>query len=244
MILDRVTITGADVSIEPLVLAEASKEYPFVEWGILFGTAMGGPRFPTHQWVKDLVQVKAQNKDMKLSAHLCGRFVRDIVLEGSLSFKSIYPQFWEIFDRIQLNFHGRWHKASEGFMKLLPQFKGKQLIFQIDGVNDSTWWSSKAYGDCVPFFDASHGAGISPEEWPKPYPGAYNGYSGGLGPDNLATEIPKILKLASGPSEAADDKHCWVDMETKVRSKDDTQFRLDKVRACLSAAAPFINKEA
>ena len=35
MILDRVTITGADDSIHVEQLAELSQAYPYVEWGIL-----------------------------------------------------------------------------------------------------------------------------------------------------------------------------------------------------------------
>ena len=35
MKLTRVTITGADDSVEPRALAELSEAFPFVEWGLL-----------------------------------------------------------------------------------------------------------------------------------------------------------------------------------------------------------------
>lgn len=239
--MDRVTITGADDSIDPNALALMSKEYPFVEWGILFGTHPGNPRFPGSEFRHQLAKVKELNPKMKLSAHLCGRFVRDLVELGNLSFKTVYPYLWQHFERFQINFHGQWHKISKDFLDILPEFKGKQVIFQIDGINDDAWRQCADKCDAVPFFDASHGAGVMPEKWPEPMFGFFNGYSGGLGPENLTEEIPKISLAAGGAA-------FWIDMETKVRGIKDTTcikgptdvFDLVKVKACLEAAAPFI----
>jgi phosphoribosylanthranilate isomerase len=61
----------------------------------------------------------------------------------------------------------------------------------------------------------------------------YHGYAGGLGPDNLAHEIPRIAK-------AAGDARVWLDMESGVRSNNDKQFDLDKVLQCLEIAKPFV----
>ncbi len=233
--LDRVTITGADDSV---ALGELSvlpyTDYPFVEWGILFSaTKQGSYRFPSAEWLRSLKSAKELNPKMKLSAHLCGRYVRDLVQEGRESWFEQHSGLWHIFDRIQLNFHGNWHKISGKFLEVLPRFKGKQVIFQVDGVNDDAWAYCQRYCDAVPFFDASHGAGVMPQDWPKPYNRVYNGYSGGLGHENLVLQIPKIL-------DAAGKERIWIDMETKVRSGDGSKFDLDKVRACLMAAAPFV----
>ncbi len=230
--MDRVTITGADDSVDPNALALMSKEYPFVEWGILFGSHPGTPRFPGSDFRHQLAKVKELNPQMKLSAHLCGRLARDLVELGNLSFRTLYPYLWHHFERIQLNFHGQWHKISREFLEILPEFKGKQVIFQVDRINELAWGQCQNYCDAVPFFDASHGAGVMPEKWPKPYFGVYNGYGGGLGPENLAEEIPKIALAAGGAT-------FWIDMETKVRT-DEKLFDLVKVKACLKAAAPFI----
>ena len=60
MKLDRVTITGADDSVDPLQLRALSLEFPFVEWGILVShsnticTSYPKPRFPSPKWIADL----------------------------------------------------------------------------------------------------------------------------------------------------------------------------------------------
>jgi len=61
----------------------------------------------------------------------------------------------------------------------------------------------------------------------------YHGYAGGLGPENLAEQLPLI-------GQAAGDCRIWVDMESRVRSDNDRQFDLAKVRKCLEIAKPFI----
>jgi hypothetical protein len=100
------------------------------------------------------------------------------------------------------------------------------------------------------------GAGILPREWPKPiyldvHPGddgcgvqqhRYHGYAGGLGPDNLAEQIPLILAAAAGNEHTAEGR-IWIDMETRVRSSDDRTFDLAKVRRCLEIAAPYVKQE-
>ena len=234
MKLDRVTMTGADDTTLMSDLAPLAKRYPFVEWGILFSSkSQGSPRFPSGPFLKYLHAEKRKNPELKLSAHLCGQWVRDIVVHGENTFRSVHGPLWRMFDRVQLNFHGHWHKMGKEFMKLLPSFEGKQLIFQVDGVNDSTWVACQAHGDCVPFFDASHGAGVKPTEWPKPYSGVYNGYSGGLGPEDLTNDILNIAK-------AVGDERIWIDMETRIRSDHGVNFDLEKVEDCLAQAEPFI----
>lgn len=238
MKLDRVTITGADDSIKPTDLLALSKKYPFVEWGILMSLSNQGNtvRFPSRRWIDSLVAMKQANPDVKLSAHLCGKYVRDLVEHGENRFRDEQALLWHLCDRIQLNFHGNWHTMSEWFLKVLPTFKGKQVIFQVDGINDMAWVKCKDDCDAVPFFDASHGAGVKPSGWPSAFSGVMNGYSGGLGPEGLTQDIEAI-------SEAAGDETFWIDMESRVRSSVDREFDLEKVERCLEAAAPHMSQK-
>lgn len=241
MKLNRVTITGADDSIRPTDLLPLSQKYPFVEWGILMSLSSQGntARFPSREWLDSLVAMKQGNPDVKLSAHLCGKYVRDLVEHGENRFRDEHAPLWHLCDRIQLNFHGNWHKISEWFLKILPIFKGKQIIFQVDGVNDSAWEQGRDLCDAVPFFDASHGTGVQPGQWPSAFQDICNGYGGGLGPDNLAHELPIIAKAATVSGATT----FWVDMETKVRNSIGTKFDLDKVERCLEVAAPFVSQK-
>ncbi len=232
--IDRVTITGADDSIGPADLLLLSKEFPFVEWGILFGSQPGArPRFPSDEWTAQLARL-AKKENLQLSAHLCGRWVRDWVLHANPSWRA--REHSDAFQRIQLNFHGQYHKAAMGFIATLRRSKdaNQEFIFQHDGVNDgliSTFTSGASIRAFV-LHDVSGGAGVLPESWPAPI-GAYCGYAGGLGPDNLKEQIELILAITG-------DTRIWIDMETRVRSEDDARFELDKVRKCLVIAEAFV----
>jgi hypothetical protein len=241
MPLNRVTITGADDSVRPLDLIQLSKEYPFVEWAILVSAkhtnSDGSPRFPSLAWLYELNAV--MNPEVDLAMHVCGSWVRRLLLgtaPPALGEMFLFP-----FNRVQLNFHAESLDCMElPFLKALRAFGNRQIIFQIDGnmggvFFNMAWPPSKSSQllNAVPLFDMSHGAGVLPEAWPKPLGDIYHGYAGGLGPDNLAEQIPLILKASQGA-------WIWIDMETKVRSENDKQFDLVKVRRCLDAAAPFI----
>jgi hypothetical protein len=243
MKLDRVTITGADESVDPAELATISKKFPFVEWGILFsGSRRGVPRYPGLDWLERLDNCLRVGLTMNLSAHLCGRWVRDLVLYADFSWKAAYREFYGIFQRIQLNFHGEYHRRVTGFdtvlldespmraMHGMPERPGKQFILQCDGVNDAAAEELVPWVNAVPLFDTSGGAGQLPEEWPDAWPGVYCGYAGGLGPDNLQEELRRIER-------AAGKERIWIDMERRVRSDDDRQFDLDKVRRVLYVAS-------
>lgn len=240
MILDRVTITGADDSIKATDLIPLSKRFPFVEWGILLSKNNEGSfRFPTRDWIETLVNdVKGQlyPHNLNLSGHICGRWVRDIC-EGKWTIATEMPQLLHSFQRLQLNFHAEVHSLNKqkffyGGVEFLQTYNSS-LIFQMDNVNNSILDEARQMGIAGdPLFDLSGGAGILPEFWPKAE-GFYTGYAGGLSPDNVVEQIKKI-ELVAG------DARIWIDVERRVRSDDDSQFDLDKVARFLEAAEPFV----
>ncbi len=231
MNLDKVTITGADDTIKPGELLGISQEYPFVEHGILFSAKHNGvARFPSNLWLSQLGDYAGQNK-MNICLHLCGGWVRDFVCKGVMTFAPRYAALWAAAQRVQLNFHAEKHQMHKNFVAEMKRYP-KDYIFQVDGVNDFVQAMPKDVR-AFPLFDLSGGAGILPRNgWPKPV-GDYIGYAGGLGPENLKEQIPLIAK-------AAGDTRFWIDMETKVRSEDNRQFDLERVRACLEASKPFV----
>ncbi len=232
MNLDRVTVTGADDSIEPEALVALTEKYPFVEWGILFsGSRQGGPRYPSDGWISKLMHSAMQNRLPSLCAHLCGKWVRDLVLEGQSTWWEKYRSYSAIFNRVQLNFHGQFHKAGKGFPAKLRSF-GHDFILQHDGVNDETILKLGAELPVFPLFDRSGGAGVLPASWPKPI-WKYQGYAGGLSPENIEDELHRIL-------DAAGESRIWIDVETRVRSEDDSLFDLHKVEVFLKRCQPFV----
>lgn len=236
-------MTGADDSIDPQDLIALTRKYPFVEWGILMSkSSEGGSRFPSANWLRRLVDAFGPTSEAgnigvnKFCAHLCGRWVRDLMIGDSTPL-GIHGHILDstLFHRVQLNFHASRHQVNDSAFKVLFRI-GKQIIFQMDEVNEELMWKARDKAvDAVPLFDTSGGAGIVPKDWPKPFDEVFCGYAGGLGPDNISKELLRI-------QDAVGDATIWIDMETKIRSSNDQMFDLKKVEECLHAASVHINE--
>jgi hypothetical protein len=233
MKIDRVTITGADDSTNPLWMVEVTKAFPFVEWGILISQRkIGNARFPSRDWCERLVAISEQ-RQLPLSVHICGRLVRR-VLEGDWDETlAMYAGLIAQSQRIQLNFHASRHCPSPSLAWSIGKLGLKQqFIFQVDGVNDHI--VSGAYDDgmnAVPLYDLSGGNGIVPEEWPGKMAGIYSGYAGGIGANNVMTEVDRIAKVVQP------DEKIWIDMETKVRTPDGSALCAAAVESVLRQVA-------
>lgn len=234
--IKTVTITGADDSIDPALLVELSTEFPFVEWGILVSkNNYGTPRFPSLTWLLKLRGLKHDFRTLKLSCHLCGTFVRELV-KGNDTIIQIMGPMWHIFERVQINFHAIPHEFSNQMIRIMSKYPKQQYIFQYDGVNDVIVSKASITGCNVStLFDKSGGAGILPDRWPQLLEGIKCGYAGGLSPDNLEDQIKKIESIVG-------DTEIWIDMETHVRSDQDRLFDVVKVRKCLEISAPFVKQ--
>ncbi len=236
-ILDKVTITGADDSVRPRDIYALAKEFPFSEWGLLASISnQGRPRFPSLQWITEFLGL--MDDETNLSLHICGSWVRGL-LRGS-RFETTFSL--DRFQRIQLNFHGEDTPCDPpAFAYTLHGIGNKQFIFQIDGrkgeshLRDLIQEPSACDINVAPLFDASGGAGIVPDEWPTKdfgFGGEFaSGYAGGLGPDNLAVQIPLIRLAVQTPT-------FWIDAETKIRTNE--RFDLAKARKFLEFAGEFI----
>lgn len=227
-VIDRVTFTGADDSVDPFDLVRIQQRFPFVEWGILFGSEgrQGTPRYPTDDWLRSFNNAMPE----ETSAHLCGRWMREIVRNGRVSWSRRYHWCDKLFSRIQLNFSAERVFDDEfrnivRVVDILPQ----QVVFQCGLSNRMAVRRLLPYG--APLFDASGGRGQLPPQWEKPW-STYTGYAGGIGPDNVVEVINLLHSLGNTPM--------WIDMETKVRSNDDKDFDLEKVIAVCEAVAPLI----
>jgi hypothetical protein len=90
--------------------------------------------------------------------------------------------------------------------------------------------------------DQSGGRGELAAEWVEPSPlcvkaGGGIGYAGGLNPDNIAEQMPKIIKASNG-------QRFWIDCESGVRTDDwfDTAKAEAMIRG-VHAAAPHLFQE-
>lgn len=237
--IKQVTVTGADESIQPITLRRIHEEYPFVEFGILVSKDNSGnsPRFPSQEWLEELRQVKVF--PMQLSMHLCGSWVRNLCLGNSEVFHDWISEYFTMFDRIQLNFHGYPHRAGDKFIAMLKEGFNVPIIFQLDGQNDSLYdWAKYKGVNAQPLYDLSGGAGLLPEHWQSPK-FEYTGYAGGLSPENLKENLQELASMIDVPH--AQHRHMiWIDAETYLRSEDNTVFSIAKVTKFLDIAKPYI----
>jgi phosphoribosylanthranilate isomerase len=236
MKLDRVTITGADSAVKAIDLIAFSRDFPFVEWGILFSKQRTGtPRYPDFDWVHKLVQASGV-VPMKLSAHLCGRYARQVVVEGENPWeKDLGTASAAPFRRVQLNVSNMGRKPTQRVLELMTRrFGYDQLIIQAKPERLEIWRAVSGREGLWPgiLFDSSGGRGKTPDAWPAAVPNAYCGYAGGLGSDNLASQL-HLIERAAGVARV------WVDMESGVRDDQDA-FDLGKVRRALEQAAPWV----
>ena len=234
MRLTKVTVTGADDSVDPKELVDVQERYPFAEFGILVSNGSEGAfRFPSKGWMKHLEQVTKEHP-LNLSCHLCGKWVRDLC-KGEWSFIKDRPDWIHMFKRLQLNFHALTHTiVPDKFQEALKLFPNMEYIFQFDDINNSVISNGEAAGvSASPLFDISGGAGTLPEKWPKPLPGIVCGYAGGLSPENLYEQLFKIETTVAYTCDI------WIDAETHLRSNNDRQFDIGKVLRFLEVAKPY-----
>lgn len=247
-----ITITGADDSIQAADLFKIATEFPSVtiEWAILVSKrSIGRARFPSMQWLNDLVIATEALPDVKLnlSLHVCGYYVRQLLMGNDKFTRELGGEVVNLFRRIQINTHCEPHEWNlPALADYIRANENKEFIFQVDGDG-----RNEAMAKILPFdynlknvaylLDRSHGAGVSPEFWPMPPLANFStGYAGGLGPDNLQNEIDRIAASVAVRTDFKAD--WWIDMETKVRSNQDQQFDLDKVRQVLTIAQPWFHE--
>jgi hypothetical protein len=233
-VLTRVTITGADDGVSPKDLAVLSVAYPFVEWGILFSMKrFGVARYPHPDWVGELLHVKEEDSPapMKLAAHVCGSFAREIADGTRLRFDE-----GQDFDRVQLNgIPLGTPTLGETAARMAPQ----ELILQAKSLDElakvgttpvSLWPRTMQV-----LLDASGGTGKEISDYPFQLPkNVCVGFAGGIGPDNVERILGEV-------TSAFPDRDFWIDMESGVRTDD--VFDLEKVASVLKQAARFVKHE-
>lgn len=246
--LDCVTVTGADDTVDPLELVRLADRYPFVEFGILLSFGSKGlARFPSDKWLEELRHVTSERPDIKLSGHICGRWVK-MVYSGVWPVELIHTVGMINFKRYQLNTHAVLHVPYVKGLLYLIEERTKyvdEIIFQYDGVNMEGFEACVAHRLKVSgLYDLSHGAGILPKVWPRGIPGCKMGYAGGLRAENVGNQLG-VIEALMGETERS-----WIDAETHLRTRvpNATEgrysevFDLGKVTAFLDAARPWVAK--
>ena len=197
----HITMTGVDASTDIFMLPED------IEIGVLYtATPEGRNRYPeSHDIVRMMTYMQMHGR--RIALHVCGKTARDELINSQLMFMT------ERVQRIQVN-----GILDAAYVRTVCQMHEKQtIIMQANEKNLRLCDISEP--NLAMLVDSSGGRGVSPVEWIRPDTELPVGFAGGLGPHNIAKELPRIMEVATGD--------WWIDMEGQVRSDDD-QFDVFK----------------
>jgi hypothetical protein len=231
MELCNISLTGADHSVDPARLLELSRKFPLVEWAILSSEkAQGNPRFPTEEWVTAFHKACPT---VRKAIHLCASDVDAFLAMDPRIHAKVAK-----FDRVQLNFNHRRRPKDLAALIHAANKVSQVVILQHNRANAGLW--GELHGkitNLAILYDSSGGRGRSPEGgWPDMLPRTVCGFSGGLGPDNVAAELSTIAGIAGGAK-------FWLDMESKLRSPVDDSFDLVACESALRQAYAVYNPD-
>lgn len=237
--LNKVAVNGVDTTTDLKELAELSREFPFVEWGILFSRNPPRLRYPPEEWVNTELR-KAWNgcKSMKLCMHLCGDYAREIC-NANWKFLDDLLIMWTMADRVQVNIRNIMQNAQTIYWELRHRLyhgiheynkRNTPIIIQTDSFQSELLREEFRFNCVQALYDMSGGTGALPGDWPANDVKFYCGYGGGLNPENVEEQIQKISEVAKRPY--------WIDVESGVRTKD--KFDIVKTRDFLEKSAKYV----
>lgn len=211
MIIDRITLTGADDFVEVNDLGELSLSFPFIEWALLFSPNNGRERYPSQDFI-DRMCVEFDN----LSAHFCGAYARELTESNDWQRIDCLD---DSFKRVQINYNFS-HNNKWDMEQLLVNIATRphlSFILQYNKSNSKVLDSITHLPKNLHFlYDASGGRGEEITKIEPPIHGLYTGYAGGICPENAENIMKSIIDF---PNEAK----VFIDMESGIR----TNNRLD-----------------
>jgi len=124
------TMSGADNKSNIRSLASISRDYEFVEWGILFSEKrFGSPRYPDLEWLNTAEKFLENNEYVNYSIHLCGKSIKNVIV-NNLNIGLINKA-----KRIQLNLNEDTLYFSSKIIDFIVN-NGKNNIIQMNGINN------------------------------------------------------------------------------------------------------------
>jgi hypothetical protein len=218
------TLTGVDAWTSLGEIMALSREFPFVEWGFLLYEGRNEGRYSAPP--KLALQLEHVSREVRTALHICGPTSVSQYLKG----EGFAADLAKMVGRVQINLC-----LSEGNVGQLGEritWSNRPVIIQHNRGNARLW--GKLPGSQYTLFDGSGGKGVLPETWPAPISGQPFGYAGGLSPENILTELPRMAEASQGGAAWQ-----WIDMEGRLRVED--RFSLPLCRRVLESVARWNN---
>ncbi len=198
----QITVTGVDELTDLAMLPEN------VEVGVLYTATPKDRNRYMPPWAILQVLNWLHMHGRRSALHVCGKTARDSLLGGRLR------EFTDKVQRIQVN-----GVIEPWYLREVCRLHPDHTI-----ITQHTWKNAgllrAGEANHAVLVDGSGGRGVSPDEWDRPETDIAVGFAGGLGPHNIATQLPKIMQVAKGD--------WWIDMEGQIRDEDD-RFDVQKV---------------
>jgi hypothetical protein len=216
--LARITFTGVDDRTDIGALRAICVARPRVEFAVLWSESRSGnePRYPSNP-----VELAKKLPEGRRAIHLCGGVAKRFA--AGPPFDYCAAALARFGGRVQVN---RGGYSSDELLALGYTAKALRTPVIVQSRSPKIPWIP---GVSV-LHDCSGGRGIAPAEWPAPEwlyePEDVPAYAGSLGPDNIATELPRI-------AAARGEGLFGIDMESRVRTDD--WFDVGKVLRVLKA---------
>ncbi len=241
MRLNKIVLSGANEHTDVKELLALCNTCPFVEIGIQVSgskASFGSARY----WWLHILGAHASPKN-QLALHLnqdwVEGFCSDIIppeLENFLKLE--HENGKPIFERIQLNFKIGREKTPDmsTLLQTIRRYQPKHKF--IWSYNDSNQaFIEQIYQSGFPIdallYDSSFGEGIVPNERPAPvFADVYQGYAGGLSPENVKTELRKIQAAVQ------EQRNIFIDAEGALKGTD-RHLSLERCKLFLENAAQF-----
>lgn len=207
-----ITLTGADERTDLDALVELSGRNPRLEIGLLYtATPEGRNRYPGMAWLT----AAAERLSGRVAIHVCGRTARQQLLSHQLGHLTRHAP------RVQVN-------GVVTTQELIGLANAAAFIITQHTEANASLVDAELPNHGL-LIDNSGGRGVSPERWERVQTDKPVGFAGGLGPDNLVQELPRIGVVARPGA--------WVDMEGKLRVED--WFDQAVAERCLRAFDTF-----
>lgn len=182
---------------------------------------------PRNQWLNELLAKSAEMaRPLNIAIHVNYGWCSQMSAAGTN--KDMWPaEIKNLFarrdrygrpliHRWQLNIGDGTHGISGyNLSKICAAFPNREFIFPYNAKNSVTGEIMRMHQinecDFSLLYDASYGAGKSPEQWDAPvYADRPMGYAGGLSPDNVADNLEKIAAVCPP------DYTTWIDAEGQL----------------------------
>ena len=248
MKLRYITCSDPRENLNPSDVVDLLKKFPMAELGVQTHYPQMGKKGDRFIWFNKILDIAKKSKTpIHLSMHVNFEWCDDIC-NGKMPDEIAYllEQKHPLTDnplvsRIQLNIGdqcgGIDTQRAQKLSKLISDFHNYEFILPFNYfVRDDISRLKSTGAKFNLLFDASYGAGVSPDHWDKPvFDDRQFGYAGGISPTNVTCVLSQIANILPK------DYQTWIDAEGKLRNKQNYSMDLDLAQKYLTEASKWYN---